>query len=244
MGNFKDALLQARGVFAFNFQSLKEQAFPTLMSGPFSNMTESEMYKYVWKNITKQKALEVPSYRDFLCQRLGSEGCELLNARYAVKRDFPEESTLFRYEKNKAFSYVSGNYLKPHGGISDISNALKNSAKSFGVKMFSKEKVKQLNRKGDVFAVRTDHFLVSAKKLVIAVPSFAFEAFMGDVATDVKENVLFGSILPANAFKAVAIYSYPWWENATSSRNRTVSKPTVERFWSASTCLVGLMPYR
>lgn len=241
IGKLTDIFFQARGVRAYTFQSLKEKAFPTLMSGPFSNMTWLEMYLFAWRNMTKEKALEFPFYRDFMCERLGSEGCELLYARYVVKRDFYEESTLDKYEKDEAVSYFSYDFYKPRGGISDITTALKISAQRFGAKLVLKEKINALERKADGFDVHTDHFKVSAKKLIIAVPTLPFEAIRGDVAADVKSNVLFGSIQGANAFKAVAIYSSPWWEDYLPKRNRT--EPIVETFWSASTCLV-LVPYK
>lgn len=64
---------------------------------------------------------------------------------------------------------------------------------------------------------------------------------MGDVAAEVKGNVMFESSMGVNAFKVVAIYGYPWWENFTSCQNR--SEPIDERLWSASICLYDLMPY-
>ena len=242
MGSSKVAHIEARGIYASSPQSLKEQAFPTLLSGPFANMTPSEMYQYAWMNMTREKALEVPSYQDFMCQQLGSEGCEFYSSMYAIKRDHGEESTLFRYEKNKAISYFSYDYFQPPGGISDITNALERSAKHFGVKMYAKEKVKAIDRKENLFAVQTSNYSVSTKKIIVAVPSFPFEQISGDVAADIKSNYLFEAILPRSAFKAAAIYSYPWWENNTSSHNLTL-KP-LEIFRTGATCLVSIMPYR
>ena len=70
----RNAHWETRGVFVSSTQALKEQAFPTLLSGPFANMTLSEMMKYAWMNITREKTLEFPSYRHFVCHQLGSEG--------------------------------------------------------------------------------------------------------------------------------------------------------------------------
>lgn len=240
IGNLTDVFFQARGVNASTFQSLKEKAFPTLMSGPFSNMTWLDMYLFAWKNMTKEKALEFPFYREFMCERLGSEGCELLYTRYVDKRDFYEESTLYQYEHDKAVKNFSYNFVKPRGGISDITTALKTSAQRFGAKLVLNESVNGLERKEGGYAVHTDRFKVSAKKLVIALPTLPFESITGDVAAEVKSNVLFGSIQGANAFKAVAIYSSAWWEDYLPNLNR--SEPIVETFWSASTCMV-LVPY-
>ena len=72
--------LEARGVYASNSQSLKERAFPSLMSGPFARMASLDMKQYAWMNISREKALKNPSSQDYVCQRLGSEGCAFLNA--------------------------------------------------------------------------------------------------------------------------------------------------------------------
>ncbi|KAJ7337285.1 hypothetical protein OS493_010142 [Desmophyllum pertusum] len=117
--------------------------------------------------------------------------------------------------------------------MTDITTALERSAKRVGVKMYLNEKVNALNRNGDMFAVRTDHFSVSAKKLIIAVPSIPLGEITGDVATEIQTNY---------QFKAAAIYSYAWWENATLSHNITL-KP-FEIFTSVMTCLSWIMPYR
>ena len=223
-------------------QALKEQAFPTLLSGPFANMTSSEMMKYAWTNITREKTLEFPSYEDFVCHQLGSEGCEFYMAMYAIKRNYGEDSTFSVYERNKAFSGLSYDFLRPPGGLSDIVSALERSAKRLEVKMYSREKVKAIYRKRNIFAVDTDNFTVSARKLIIAVPSTPFEEISGDVAEDIKRNVFFEAILADSSFKAVALYSYPWWENITSLHNLTLK--SFERFFSAASCLVSIMPYR
>ena len=81
-----------------------------------------------------------------------------------------------------------------------------------------------------------------ARKIVIAVPSTSFEEISGDLAADIQRNVFFEAILPLPAFKAVALYSYPWWENITSLHNLTL-KP-LERFFSTASCLGNIMPYR
>lgn len=81
-----------------------------------------------------------------------------------------------------------------------------------------------------------------ARKLIIAVPRTLFEEISGDLAADIQRNVFFEAILPIPAFKAAAVYSYPWWENITSLHNLTL-KP-LERFFSAASCLVGIIPYR
>ena len=114
--------------------------------------------------------------------------------------------------------------------MTDITTALERSAKRVGVKMYLNEKVNALNRKGDMFAVRTDHFSVSAKKLIIAVPSIPLGKITGDVATEIQTNYQFEAILARPCFKAAAIYSYAWWENAI--------------FTSIMTCLSWIMPYR
>ena len=244
LGYIKPAYFETRGFYASSSQSLKEQAFPALMSGPFANMTDGEMSAYAWKNMSNEKALEFPSVEDFMCQRMGFEGCEFLRSLFGGKVAYGmEQSTLFTYEHSQAKKhYFSYEYLRPVGGLSDITTALENSAKRLGVKMYLNEKVKALNREENTFNIYTEKFSVSAKKLIIAVPTFPFEEIDGDVAMEIKSNSLFKAILARPSFKAAAIYSYPWWANATSSHNITL-KP-FEMFTTGSTCLVDMMPYR
>ena len=240
---FKVDYLEARGVYSSNLQYIKEQAFPTLLSGPFANMTPSQMYKYAWMNMSKEKALEAPSFADFICQRVGYEGCAFLEACGGIKKDYKkEESTLFEYERPEFQKYLTYQYVRPTGGLSKITSALETSARQLGVKMHANEKVQALSRKGNKFAVQTDHYLVSAKKLIIAVPESPLKELIGDMASEIKSNRLFMSILNQPCFRAAAIYKYPWWENATSSHNITL-KPW-ERYVSLSTCLTQTMPYR
>ena len=144
--NINDAHWETRGVFVSSTQALKEQAFPTLLLGPFANMTMSQMMKHAWKSMTREKTLEFPSYRDFVCHQFGSEGCELYWAMYATKRNYGEESTLFRYELNEASSNNSYDYYRPDVGLSDIVSVLEKSAKHLGVKMYAREKVKAIYR--------------------------------------------------------------------------------------------------
>ena len=248
MPSLKVPYVEARGVYSSNFQSLKERAFPSLMSGPFARMAPLDMMQYPWINMSKEKAFEVPSSQDYVCQRLGSEGCAFLNALFGKETDYNmEQSTLFTYEHLIAKKYFSTEWVRPVYGLSEITNALETSAKHIGVKMYPREKVHAFNRKGGTFEIRTDHFLASAKKLIIAVPVAPLDEITGDVAMGIKNNSLFKPILGRPCFKAVAIYEYPWWENATFSGHNMTENMTLkpwEIYMSTATCLAMMMPYR
>ena len=103
------------------------------------------------RTLLDKKTLEIPSYQDFVRQQLGSEDCEFYWARYAMKRNYGEESTLFSYELNEASSNASYDYYRPPGGLSNIVSALERSAKRLGVKMYAREKVKAIHRDGNIF---------------------------------------------------------------------------------------------
>ena len=96
--------------------------------------------------------------------------------------------------RNEAFSNLSYDFLRPPGGLSDIVSASERSAKRLGVKIYAREKVKAIHRKGHMFTVDTGNFTVLARKLIIAVPSSPFEEISGDVAADIKRNVFFKAI--------------------------------------------------
>ena len=236
--------LEGRGIYADNHQSFKEKAFPTLMSTVFANMTPSQMFAFAWRNMSKEKALEYPSYHDFLCQRVGSEGCAFLNLIYGIKMNYNiARSTMTRYESNNGMKFTS-EYVRPRGGLSEIVDALAKSVKRFGVRMYAKEAVSSINRDGEpnTFVVRTEHYVVSAKKVIVAIPFLPLKEINGDIAFEIKNHAYFTHIIGQKCFKAVAIYKYPWWENATSVHN--MSLKTWKRYVSTATCLVYMMPYR
>ena len=185
--DIKDTHWEARGVFVSSTQALKEQAFPTLVSGPFANMTLSEMIKYAWMNITREKTLEFPSYEDFVCHQLGSEGCEFYMARYAVKRNYGEESTLFRYELQEAFRNFSYDYYRPPGGLSHVVSALERSAKRLGVKMYAREKVKAIHRKGNIFTVDTNNLQCRAESSSLPCQALHLKRYLGTWLRILKE---------------------------------------------------------
>ena len=236
--------LEGRGIYADNHQSFKEKAFPTLMSTVFANMTPSQMFAFAWRNMSKEKALEYPSYQDFLCQRVGSEGCAFLNLIYGIKMNHNmERNTLTIYEIKNGTKSTS-EYVRPRGGLSEIVDALAKSVKRFGVRMYQKEAVSSINRDGEpnTFVVRTEHYLVSAKKVIVAIPFLPLKEINGDIAFEIKNHAYFTPIIGQKCFKAVAIYKHPWWENATSIHK--MSLKTWKRYVSSATCLMYMMPYR
>ncbi|XP_073252128.1 amine oxidase [flavin-containing] B-like [Porites lutea] len=235
--------LEGRGIYADNHQSFKEKAFPTLMSTVFANMTPSQMFAFAWRNMSKEKALEYPSYHNFLCQRVGSEGCAFLDLIYGIKMNYNmERSTLTIYDIKNGIKSTS-EYVRPRGGLSEIVDALAKSVKRFGVRMYAKEAVSSINRDGEpnTFVVRTEHYLVSAKKVIVAIPFLPLKEINGDIAFEIKNHAYFTPIIGQKCFKAVAIYKHPWWENATSIHN--MSLKTWKRYVSSATCLMYMMPY-
>ena len=168
----------------------------------------------------------------------------VLNALSGKETDYNlQKSAMFTYERSSAIKCFSTEWLRPVYGLSEVINELETSAKHIGVKIYPSEKVHTLNRKGGMFEIRTDHFLASAKKLIIAVPVAPLDEISGDVALAIKKNSLFNPIIGRACFKAVAIYKYPWWENPAFSGHNMTLKPW-EMYLSGGTCLAWMMPYR
>ena len=154
-----------------------------------------------------------------------------------------ERNTLTIYEIKNGMKSTS-EYVRPRGGLSEIVDALAKSVKRFGVRMYQKEAVSSINRDGEpnTFVVRTEHYLVSAKKVIVAIPFLPLKEINGDIAFEIKNHAYFTPIIGQKCFKAVAIYKHPWWENATSIHK--MSLKTWKRYVSSATCLMYMMPYR
>lgn len=121
-------------------------------------------------------------------------------------------------------------YLRLSGGLSEIT-ALENSARCIEPKVESliEKKVRLLFKQRRISA--------SAKKLIIAVPSFPFEDFTGDVTAEVKSYYLFTSTLDRYGLQLSLVGKRDFL------RQRLPLKP-LEIFASKTNCSADMMPCR
>lgn len=238
------SLIESRAVFANNSGTIKEQAFPTLNKGRFKNMTSNDMAIYVFGDKLVSTASLFPSYDSYVSHYLSPEASEFLSELYGYKGDFTESNDPAPYiEYLKAlFSELLDKNQRPRNGMSEIIEALVNSAKAYGAKLFAESKVISIEKFRAGFTLRTANLTVFAQKVVVATHPAAFMKVKGEVSEEIQATPIFKSIKKRQAFKGAAVYTEAWWEKTGSDAANLSLKPR-QKFVSNSNCMGTTLPY-
>lgn len=135
----------------------------------------------------------------------------------------------------------TGNEIRPVKGMSAITNALEESAKALGAKIYTGSEISSINQRKNIFVLRTSTGKIKAKKLVVAAPPGSFKKIRGHVAQMIQQQEEFKSIKAFPAFKAAAVYERAWWEDI---KDEATQLYPMERFLSNSDCLGWTLPHR
>lgn len=125
--------------------------------------------------------------------------------------------------------------------MSAITNALEESAKALGAKIYTGSEISWISQRKNVFVLRTSTGKIKAKKLVVAAPPGSFKKIRGRVAQMIQQQEEFKSIKAFPAFKAAAVYERAWWEDI---KDEATQLYPMERFLSNSDCLGWTLPHR
>ena len=140
----------------------------------------------------------------------------------------------------QVFFSLPSSYLRPFRGMSAITNALANSTRTLGGKIFVSDQVLSIDDSGEKgFILTSQKRKIKAKKLVVATFPAALNKISGQVVRRIRNQRIFQSMNLGLIFKAAAVYNTSWWENAGN-----YSLGPMERYFSASDCLQSIMPYR
>ena len=124
--------------------------------------------------------------------------------------------------------------------MSAITNALANSTRTLGGKIFINDQVLSIEDTDENkwFIIKSQKRKIKAKKLVVATFPAALKEITGRVARRIQNHRIFQSMNLGLLFKAAAVYNTSWWEKAGN-----YSLGPMERYFSSSDCLQSIMPY-
>ena len=173
----------------------------------------------------------------FLSRYLTSEGSKLISEFYGVKSDYlhlirPTE--YIRFLNGRVDELGTGDeYYIPDGGMSKFVEGLANFAVKNVVHL--NNTVSSINSAEGKFLLQTSKLgLVSANKVVLALPPVALAKITGDVTKKVTRHAIFRSIVSVPAFKAAAVYEDAWWASTLQPQ---------KTFTSYDGCLGVTMPH-
>lgn len=235
-------LYESREIVADNTEDIKA-AYPALKANTqFGNMSDGELWDYILKPENVAQTKDFATFNTYLSNMITSEG-----AKYIMNMGFHKGETQDIVQP-KAYlewielnNHLSGKYFRPHGGMSAIIDSLHREINARGGKINTKAEVKSIEREGSFYILRTPDHRVTVKRLVVAVPPTPFKKIKGKVARRIQRTPQFDSILPMPAFKGVALYATPWWEDVK------IGKDTIkagQQFVSQDNCVGASLAHR
>ena len=226
--------VEARGVFADDFDKLQQNAFPTL--------NRSDTVKEMVDSVTKANSSLYSTAGDFLSDYLSPEGRELLEDAYCLNYrlyDVNPESYKKYLREKRLDEEDRGLDKRPEKGLSQLIELLKDKVNNSKGSIYFPETVTSVMKKGSKFFLQTTNRTVRANKTVLTVGPAAFKDMTGDVMQNITNHKILRSIVSVPAFFGAAVYQNPWWED--SKAVKTMSDKNM--FISRSNCLGITMPY-
>ena len=238
--------VEARGVFADSFDSLKLKAFPTLLNRvPMNNKTLEDTADFIYdaaRNYTQFSTAET-----FLSHELSPEGANLMEETYGFMGDYMQAINPLSYrtylEKKDFVIAGRDDDRRPNKGMSEFITTLAKKVRDRGGKIYLKETITSIDKREDKFVLQTTTFTVKANKTVITAGPTALKKIKGDVMQNITDHNIFKSIVTVPAFHGAAVYKNAWWSDSIAAQKNNTLKP-LEMFISSSNCLGITMPYK
>ena len=235
--------VEARGVYAKDFDSLELKAFPTLSDNPL--MSNATIQKTA-RDLQNKNANNFSTAGTFLSGYLSPEGAKLMEDVYGFKGGYMEAINPKSYKKylgERVDEDAVEDDDRPPRGMSEMIEQLDLKVRYFNGTIFLQEAVTSISKKGDKFVLLTTNFTVEAKKTVLAVEPPALKKLSGDVIQSITSHDIFKSIVSVPAFSGAAVYPTAWWNDSVAAQKNNSLEP-LQQFISSSYCLGITMPYR
>ena len=236
--------VEACGVYANSFDSLKSKAYPSLLDRPPTN--NSTVVKTA-EIIANRGTNEFSTARKFLSSCLSPAGAKLMEGTYGFTGGYMQAINPKSYQtylKEAVADRWAKDYdARPVRGMSEIIEKLSLKVRSFHGKIYLQELVTSLCKEGNKFVLQTTNLIVQANKTVLTAGPAAIRKITGDVIQNVTNHVIFKSIVSVPAFHGAAVYHTAWWNDFIAVQMNNSLQP-LQIFASSSNCLGITLPYR
>ena len=237
--------VEARGMYADSFDSLKSKAFPTLKDRfPMNNRTLKQTARFIYDDVRNHT--QFSTAETFLSYELSPEGAKLMKEKYGFLGDYMQAINPLSYRKylkKKDFVISAGKSFRPKTGMSEFITNLKEKIENSGGKIYLKETVTSIDKEMDTFVLQTTKLTVKANKTVITSGPTALKKIKGDVMQSITGDDIFNSIVSVPAFHGAAVYERAWWNDSIAAEKKNALQP-LDMFISSGNCLGTAMPDR
>ena len=239
---YDESRTETRGNSSRTEQEIKQQSFPTLLQSQFQNMSFAEMHEYLFQEDHVTEASNFATFETFQQNFLTPEGSKFYFDIFGYEGDLRGGASGVVEYYTALDSVFTGDEIRPKKGMSALIGALAKSAKKLGAKIYRGCKIVSITKQFSKFLLKTsEKNMVTATKLVIAVPPGPFKKIGGGLAKKIQRHKAFQSVMGFPAFKGAAVYPRAWWEDITDENKRLYP---MERFLSNSDCLGWSLPHR
>ncbi|KAL9951507.1 hypothetical protein ACROYT_G044177 [Oculina patagonica] len=213
---------------------------------PMNNKTLEETAEFIYD--VARNYSQFSTAGKFLSYELSPEGAKLMQDTYGFKDDNDymqaiNPASYREYLRKKLLDlYYYAYNIRPKKGMSEFITSLAQRVRSQGGKIYLKETVASIEKRGDKFFLQTANFTVNATKTVITAGPTAVKKIKGDVIQGITDHEIFKSIISVPAFSGAAVYERAWWNDSISVQKNNTLKP-LDMFVSSSNCLGITMPY-
>jgi hypothetical protein len=232
-------LINARGEFAFS-----KDPFLPLYPGATPHDADPETDEETWmyeELLGGPARADVTDFRDFqsyVRYALGFEEFDFLHdmSRFRADFEYPIDARSYMDYLDEEWN-VCCQPSYPVGGMSAFIRGMQAAAEDDGARIFTSEPVADISRAtGGGYTLTTGTHLVTAEKVVIAAPPYAFQWITGDVVDDIREQQQFKDILEVKVVTITQWWPDDWWSTIVNPGG-TAPDNNVWRAWTTEHCV-------
>jgi hypothetical protein len=223
--------LNTRGRYAFSKEAMLP-AYPTI-TPDVSGDTETALYDKLRFDAARANVDTYPDFRSYIRGVAGFEEFQFLHDVSRFRADFeaPLDARGYLDYLDEEWD-VCCDASYPIGGMSAFIRGMEREATADGAQIFTSEPVSEVSRDGTRYKIVTSGHVVTADKVVFAVPPVALQWITGDVADDIKEQPEFQAIIGIKVVTVTEWFPTAWWEQIENP----VDSSKIWRAWSNEHC--------
>lgn len=224
-------LVNARGSYAF----AKEDLVGLYGLTPdASGDTETALYDELRFGPERDNIDDYPDFRSYGRAAIGAESWDFLHDMSRFRADFQAPLSARGY-----LDYFDEEWdvccqpQYPVGGMSRFVVGMHDAAVAAGARVYTEEPVSAIRRAdGGGYEIVTEEYVVSAQKVVIAVPPSGLDWIQGDVVDEIRAQPEYRDLY---GVKVVSITQ--WWDSPWYQAVKTPDGSPVWRAWTTEHCL-------
>jgi hypothetical protein len=230
-------LIQVRGRTSFS----KEDFVSFYPGMPLKDNPNTDQETWLYDQLRfgpeRARITDYPDFRSYVSAVVGSAGLDYLRdmTRFRADFEYPLDALSYMDYLDEEWDVCCvASY--PVGGMSSFIRGMEERALAAGVRIFKGEAIAAIHSMGKAYELRSAHYKVAAKQLVLALPPSAFPYLKGDVPARIAKQKAFQDIIGVKVATITQWWPTAWWQDI-----RHPDLPSAEgqvwRAWTTDSCV-------